>query len=319
MVIGFIGPVSQRSKISLLVMPTKVANLRIGGTDWAFSKYSRALSTCPHFWSAISNLSAIAIAWPISGVHASMSSRYVVAPGATLPDGRGYRLSSGSLTEIPNLPEGLNAFLWSLKGGTKTEAKAKRPSVQTLNDTTERERPYALTALRGEAEAVAAAVKGTRNRTLYNAALKIGTLLLNGGVTDDEAEAKMTEAGMRAGLEQREIRMTIRSGFQNGSASPRQTLTEQDAQLRKNVEITGANGLMPPSISAPLPPPQWADPKPLPSELSPVDPFRPDFLPVEVADWVKDIADRMQCPPDFVAVSVIVALGAGCEMKEIGF
>jgi len=34
------------------------------------------------------------------------------------------------------------------------------------------------------------------------------------------------------------------------------------------------------------------------------------FLPESVAPWVADIAERMQCPPDFVAVPVIVALGA---------
>jgi putative DNA primase/helicase len=34
------------------------------------------------------------------------------------------------------------------------------------------------------------------------------------------------------------------------------------------------------------------------------------FLPESVAPWVADIAERMQCPPDFVSVPAIVALGA---------
>jgi putative DNA primase/helicase len=54
----------------------------------------------------------------------------------------------------------------------------------------------------------------------------------------------------------------------------------------------------------------WSEPKQLPPELSPVDPFDHAFLPAEVADWVMDISDRTQCPPDFVTVSVISALGA---------
>ena len=34
------------------------------------------------------------------------------------------------------------------------------------------------------------------------------------------------------------------------------------------------------------------------------------FLPEALAPWVADIAERMQCPPDFVAVPAMVALGA---------
>jgi hypothetical protein len=42
----------------------------------------------------------------------------------------------------------------------------------------------------------------------------------------------------------------------------------------------------------------------------PVDEFDPDFLPNAIAPWIMDIADRMQCPPDFVAIPAIVALGS---------
>jgi len=55
---------------------------------------------------------------------------------------------------------------------------------------------------------------------------------------------------------------------------------------------------------------EWSEPKPLPSELLPVEPFDPYFLPESIGPWVADIADRMQCPLDFVAVPAMVALGA---------
>ncbi len=55
---------------------------------------------------------------------------------------------------------------------------------------------------------------------------------------------------------------------------------------------------------------KWAPPKPLPDGLLSVDPFSFDFVPPSIAPWVEDICDRMQCPPDFVAVSAITALGA---------
>jgi hypothetical protein len=62
---------------------------------------------------------------------------------------------------------------------------------------------------------------------------------------------------------------------------------------------------------------KWAAPKPLPDGLPPVDAFdSKSFLPVSIGPWVEDIAERMQCPPDFVGVSAMAALGAvtGCKI-----
>jgi hypothetical protein len=47
---------------------------------------------------------------------------------------------------------------------------------------------------------------------------------------------------------------------------------------------------------------KWPEPKPLPSGLASVEPFNSEFLPAAVAPWVSDIANRLQCPPDYVAV-----------------
>jgi Protein of unknown function (DUF3987) len=60
---------------------------------------------------------------------------------------------------------------------------------------------------------------------------------------------------------------------------------------------------------------RWCEPKLLPSGLSPVDPFDLEFLPESIAPWVLDIAERMQCPPDFVGVSAMVALSATLGRK----
>jgi hypothetical protein len=59
----------------------------------------------------------------------------------------------------------------------------------------------------------------------------------------------------------------------------------------------------------------WSDPTELPSSLRPVAPFDFEYLPISVAPWVRDISDRMQCPPDFVAVSAIAALGSALGRK----
>jgi len=52
----------------------------------------------------------------------------------------------------------------------------------------------------------------------------------------------------------------------------------------------------------------WPDPTPLPDALPPVAAFDPDLLPNALRARIVDIAERMQCPPDFPAVGVITAL-----------
>lgn len=55
--------------------------------------------------------------------------------------------------------------------------------------------------------------------------------------------------------------------------------------------------------SKPMGPPQ-----PLPT-MSPVLPFDYLYLPGGLHDFVKDISERMQCPPDFAAVAALVMIG----------
>lgn len=54
----------------------------------------------------------------------------------------------------------------------------------------------------------------------------------------------------------------------------------------------------------------WVEPTSLPNALPPVQAFDPDLLPVALRGWVMDIANRMQCPPDFAAVGAVVALSS---------
>ena len=59
------------------------------------------------------------------------------------------------------------------------------------------------------------------------------------------------------------------------------------------------------SLCAPCRPAR--SPTPLPDHPA-VAPFEHDLLPDTLAPWVRDIAERLQCPPDFVAVAAMVAL-----------
>lgn len=54
----------------------------------------------------------------------------------------------------------------------------------------------------------------------------------------------------------------------------------------------------------------WLPPLPIPDTLRPVEPFCFALLPDALRPWITDIAERMQCPPDFPAVGVMVALSS---------
>lgn len=60
----------------------------------------------------------------------------------------------------------------------------------------------------------------------------------------------------------------------------------------------------------------WSDPQDLPDELPPVMPYSSDLLPPSIGRAVDDIAERMQCPPDYPAASMLVAMAAvvGCRL-----
>ena len=54
----------------------------------------------------------------------------------------------------------------------------------------------------------------------------------------------------------------------------------------------------------------WPQPREIESELLPVIPFSATLLPQCLSDFVLDEADRMPCSPDFVAATLVVALGS---------
>lgn len=56
---------------------------------------------------------------------------------------------------------------------------------------------------------------------------------------------------------------------------------------------------------------EWLEPNPIQAALYPVPVFDPEtLLPEALRGWIMDEADRMPCPPDFIAAGAVVALGA---------
>jgi hypothetical protein len=55
---------------------------------------------------------------------------------------------------------------------------------------------------------------------------------------------------------------------------------------------------------------EWPEPQPLPEGLPPVTAFDTAMLPDTLKPWATDICERVQCPPDFVAVAIMAGLGS---------
>jgi len=55
---------------------------------------------------------------------------------------------------------------------------------------------------------------------------------------------------------------------------------------------------------------EWLQPKLLPNGLAPVEAFSKRFMPEALGAWIDDISNRLQCPPDYVGVTAVTALGA---------
>ena len=66
-------------------------------------------------------------------------------------------------------------------------------------------------------------------------------------------------------------------------------------------------------------PGEWPEPLPIKAELLRVEPLPLSIIPLPFRAWIKDVSDRMQCPPDFVAAGMLVMagsiIGAGCGIR----
>jgi putative DNA primase/helicase len=99
---------------------------------------------------------------------------------------------------------------------------------------------------------------------------------------------------------QEAIDPVIRRAWERFRTAARNDLIVLDSLDGQRGRVTSASG------GAAQEGPQWADPKAIDTELLPVPPFDSLLLPPALRPWLADIAERSQCPPDFLAVGAIV-------------
>ena len=93
-------------------------------------------------------------------------------------------------------------------------------------------------ALQAEASDVSMAPEGVRNARLYEASLKIGSLISAGCIDEEHARATLIASARQAGLTHVEAAKTISSGLMTGFSNPR---APQERQLNKDQGSKGRN------------------------------------------------------------------------------
>ncbi|WP_084049322.1 phage/plasmid primase, P4 family [Deinococcus hopiensis] len=101
---------------------------------------------------------------------------------------------------------------------------------------------YAQSALQREVDAVRSAGEGGRNHQLNRSAFSVGTLVGAGALDEVQAAHELTEAALAAGLEESEIRDTVRSGLAAGKQSPRDLSTVGQRHWENKPQAFGTIG-----------------------------------------------------------------------------
>lgn len=128
---------------------------------------------------------------------------YVVAPGSVV-DGGKYMTSSVPRTPVADLPT------WIAKA--LQDAPVRRSEHRPVGDSTK----YALAALRGECEALAATQEGGRNHAANRAAWNVSRFVAKGELGRVEAEDNLLMAALECGLPEREAYNAVMSGMTRG-------------------------------------------------------------------------------------------------------
>jgi hypothetical protein len=239
----------------------------------------------------------------------------VVFPGSVHPETEAvYEWEEGlSPSDLPLVP-----FPMHLLEPPTPEEPVQRCVHEPFSDTVELEslHGYIRAALAREAEVVRQAPEGQRNDTLNRSAFSMGTLAPH-GLAQVIAEGMLVAAAVEAGLSLPEAKKTFANGWDSGTQHPREAPAQSSsswAEHRDQTAHMGGEVITPPlPFAASL---SWEAPIPLVERRPTVEPFEPMLLPEAFRPWVEDVSERLQCPPDFTAVAIMVAFASlvGCRV-----
>ncbi len=146
------------------------------------------------------------------GIDIKADGGYVVAPPSVHPGtGRPYRWTGGR--GVAEMAPALRAALTSPHTVTRT-ASTGPPRTRAAGAISS---PGAL--LNAHLRAVREAPEGTRRRTLYGAARGVARMVTAGAITEDDARAALTQAGLAAQQTPRQISAAISGAFRDEGAA----------------------------------------------------------------------------------------------------
>lgn len=148
-----------------------------------------------------------------------------------------------------------------------------------------------------ELEKVSTALEGNRDNQLNESTFACAQLHAGGEIPDCREE--LIAAGLAAGLGESETRKTVESGWRAGLLKPRSAPRKDRPMPTKTAPVSDITSGTP-----------WPDPEPLPDGLPAVPAFVAELLPESLRPWILDIAERLQCPVEYVAVAALSSLGS---------
>jgi putative DNA primase/helicase len=175
--------------------------------------------------------------------------------------------------------------------------------VSTLPTPTNSREKYAYSAFKSEIAELAMTPHGSRNDQILKCARALASLVPHKLLSEAEIRSAIT-AIVSGWPDLQKSLATMENGIRYGLASPRELPDDRPLDSSQSPQVAQPTQR------------NWPEPKPLPDSLLAVDEFDVRMLPASIAPWVSDIADRMSCPLDYVAVPAIVALGSviGCKI-----
>lgn len=141
---------------------------------------------------------------------------YGIVPGTVTRSGTYQAL--GDCRTVAPLPTWLGADL--KRSGHHKGSQQARPSHTTRRLLARIQRPkgdrYVAAAVTAEVERVTSAASGTRNETVFSAALSLGRFIPTGHLSESEVQDLLGAAAQSAGLAESEARSAVQSGIRVG-------------------------------------------------------------------------------------------------------
>ena len=236
---------------------------------------------------------------------------YIVVAPSLHASGQRYRWREGHGPGEINpaeIPPSLLELMTNERTGQTAPDKPIRAGADSITELVQAGQQYVARC--------AAVSEGGRNNAAFNIAGHLFSFMTVGGVRLNQSHVlnllRPWNDRNDPPISERELAQVVASAIKNGAPrSPHVVRTRTPGDPDRTTRGVFAN------TSLPTSPADWPDPQPLPEELPPVALFGFDLLPASLRPWIEDIAERVQCPPDYSAVAAMIAL-AGVLGRKVG-